>query len=109
MRDFGVLIFLSQSHQSESSSFAFEIVCNYSTIPTNEFFKLGFDPCPVRPRHEGIAEATKDTSAVSCALRRLRPFDHLVHSGEDLKEIAGSTRIFSDLTGDPLRGTYEER
>jgi hypothetical protein len=55
-------------------------------------------------------EATKDTSAVIAALlRRLRPFDHLVHSGEDRKEIAGSTRIFSDLTGDRLRGTYEER
>ena len=29
--------------------------------------------------------------------------------GEDRKEIAGSTTIFSDLTGDRLRGTYEER
>jgi hypothetical protein len=62
--------------------FAFEIVCDYSTIPTNEIFKLGFDPFLVRPRHEGIAEATKDTSAVSCALWRLRPFDHLHQSVE---------------------------
>ena len=33
----------------------------------------------------------------------------IVLRGEDRKEIAGSTTIFSDLAGDPFRGTYEER